>query len=130
MKPGAAGIWAAGRSLIAVIGDRRRAVVAPTTDDARTSLLGLLQNAGASEIVLPEALARGDPVSQLALRAGLVVWIAPASLLEPLRRAAGITAGPPRATAAMLARLAGIPLLRAQLRRLTPPRDDRQLSLL
>ncbi len=130
MRRSACGLWATGRSLVAVTGDRQRAVVAPATDDARLGLVELLRDAGTTELVLPEALARGDPVGQLALRAGLVVWVVPAAVLDPLRRAAGLTPGPPRATAVMLARLPGIPALRAQLRRLGPARDERQLSLL
>ena len=73
-------------------------------------------------------LVRGDPVTRSAVRAGLAVWIAPDTLVSAVARAAAIT--DPARTAAMLARLPRVPLLRAQLRRLAASAEPTQVPLL
>ncbi|HEX9194303.1 MAG TPA: hypothetical protein VF871_11205 [Burkholderiales bacterium] len=131
MTPITCGLILAPRRLVAVVlgpgGEARRVIRAALTDDARFGLVEYLAAAGA-EIVVTDALVRGDPVGRSAVRAGLAVWIAPDTLVSAVARAAAIT-GPPR-TAAMLARLPRVPLLRAQLRRLAASPEPRQVPLL
>lgn len=126
------GLWLARRRLVAVLlgpaGDVRRTLHAALTDDARYGLIEYL--AGAElEIVLTEALARSDLVALQAVRRGMPVWTVDDGLAAALLGAAGIR-NPTRA-AALLARLPRIALLRASLRRLTPPEKSAgQLPLL
>ncbi len=131
MTPITCGLVLAPRRLVAVVlgpgGEARRAIRAALTDDARYGLVAYLANAGA-EIVAAEALVRGDAVAQRALAAGLVAWVAPDALAAAITRAAAIT--DPARTAAMLARLPRVPLLRAQLRRLASAVEPRQVPLL
>ncbi len=131
MTPPTCGLVLAPRRLVAVIlapgGEAPRAIRAALSDDARYGLVACLANLGA-EIVAAEALVRGDPVAQRAIGAGLVAWVAPDVLVAAVTSAAAIT-GPAR-TAAMLARLPRVPLLRAQLRRLTAVVEPRQVPLL
>lgn len=131
MSPPTCGIWLAPRRLVAVIlgpsGEVRPALRAALTGDAR---LGLVQYLAAQdcEVVLPEVLVAGDAIAAIALRQGIQLWAAPDPLLSALRRAGAIT--DPVRSAALLARLPRIPLLRAQLRRLTTSAAHRQIPLL
>jgi hypothetical protein len=131
MTPPTCGLVLAPRRLVAVVlgpgGEARRAIRAALTDDARYGLVEYLSATGA-EIVVTDALARGDPVARRAARAGLVVWVAPDALAAAITRAAAVTA-PPR-IATVLARLPAIPLLRGQLRRLAIAAEPRQVPLL
>ncbi len=131
MTPITCGLILAPRRLVAVVlgpgGEARRVIRAALTDDARFGLVEYLAAAGA-EIVVTDALVRGDPVGRSAVRAGLAVWIAPDTLVSAVARAAAIT--DPARTAAMLARLPRVPLLRAQLRRLAASPEPRQVPLL
>jgi hypothetical protein len=127
-----AGLWLARRRLVAVLvgpgGEARRAIRAALTDDARFGLVEYLAAAGV-EIVATEALARADLLPAQAARRGLAVWSADDALVAAWLRAAGIR--DPARAAALLARLPGIPLLRASLRRLAPPAvQARQIPLL
>ncbi len=131
MTPLTCGLVLAPRRLVAVVvgpgGEARRAIRAALTDDARYGLVAYLAHAGA-EIVAAEALVRANPTAQHALAAGLVTWAAPDALVAAVARAVAIT--DPARIAAMLARLPRIPLLRAQLRRLAPTVEPRQVRLL
>jgi len=131
VTPPTCGLVRAPRRLVAVVlgpgGEARRAIRAALSDDARFGLVEYLAAAGA-EIVVTDALVRGDPVARHAVRAGLAVWIAPDTLVSAVARAAAIT--DPARTAAMLARLPRVPLLRAQLRRLAASAEPRQVPLL
>ncbi len=131
MTPITCGLVRAPRRLVAVVlgpgGEARRAIRAALSDDARFGLVEYLAAAGA-EIVVTDVLVRGDPVARSAVRAGLAVWIAPNTLVSAVARAAAIT--DPARTAAMLARLPRVPLLRAQLRRLAASAEPRQVPLL
>ena len=131
MTPITCGLVLAPRRLVAVVlgpgGGARRAIRAALTDDARYGLVEYLATA-AAEIVVTDTLVRGDPVARSAVRAGLAVWIAPDTLVSAVARAAAIT--DPARTAAMLARLPRVPLLRAQLRRLAASAEPRQVPLL
>lgn len=126
-----AGIVLARRRLVAAIlhpGDRQHRVLrAVLTDDARAGLAHYLAAAGA-EIVVPEALAQGDPFASVARAAGLRIWIAPDALVAGIARATAIT--DPARLAAVMARLPGIPLLRAQLRRAPSGATPTQVPLL
>jgi len=130
VTPITCGVVLAPRRLVAVVlgpgGESRRAIRAALTDDARYGLGEYLAAAGA-EIVVTDALVRGDPVARHASRAGLVVWVAPDALVTAVARAAAIT--DPARTAAILARLPRVPLLRAQLRRLATAVEPRQVPL-
>jgi hypothetical protein len=126
------GLVLAPRRLVAVVlgpgGEARRAIRAALTDDARFGLVHYLAATGA-DLAVSDSLLVADPVVRRAADAGLVVWLAPASLVSALAQAAAITH--PARLAAILARLHRVPLLRAQLRRLSPPdRDPRQVPLL
>ena len=131
MTPITCGLVLAPRRLVAVVlgpgGEARRAIRAALTDDARFGLVEYLAAAGA-EIVVTDVLVRGDPVARSAVRASLAVWIAPDTLVSAVARAAAIT--DPARTAAILARLPRVPLLRAQLRRLATAVEPRQVPLL
>jgi hypothetical protein len=126
------GLWLAQRRLVAVLvgpgGEQRRLIRSALTPDARFGLLEYLV-ATETEIVAAEALARCDLLPQQAARRGLVVWTAGDGLVAALLRAAAIR--DPARAAALLARLPGIPLLRASLRRLAPhDAQARQLPLI
>ena len=96
---------------------------------ARWGLVLRLAAVGA-DLVVDEALLPADSIAFVASRAGLRVWVAGPPLVGSLCCAAGITRGPPRVSAALLARLPAIPWLRDHLRRLEPADDPRQLPLL
>lgn len=125
------GLVLAPRRLVAVVlgpgGEARRAIRAALTDDARYGLVEYLGNTGA-EVVLSDALARADPVAQGVVAAHLVAWTVPDALVAAISRAAAIA--DPSRTAAMLARLPRVPLLRLQLRRLSAGAEPRQVPLL
>lgn len=94
---------------------------------------GLLENLEATygldiAIVMTDAQARLDDVGRIAVERKLVVWLAPWRLIDGLRTVAGLTTGPPRRTAILLARLHLHSAYRGLLKRLE--RDDRQLVLL
>lgn len=130
--PGACGIWPASRRLVAVIagedGRARAPIALARTDDARAALLNHLLDTGTNALVLPRPALDAEPLIALAIADGLRVWLAPAGLVEPLRRAAALTS--PRLSAGMLARLPAVPSLRAQLVRVEPAgQDPRQLAL-
>ena len=130
------GLWPGRSQLVVVVADDDGKAGPPLlvarTDDARW---GLLEHLDATqgldcELVVPEDLLKSDSIANLALRRGLAVWIAPQRLVEAIRVVAGLATGPPRRSAAMLARLPLSFALRAQLRRLVGPADDRQIPLL
>lgn len=129
----ACGVWLGRRGLAAVLADgsgrvRLTITVAPT-DDARWGLARRLAAVGA-DLVIDEAHLPADPIAFVAQRAGARVWVAGPPLVGSLRCVAGIARGPPRASAALLARLPAIPWLRDHLRRLEPADDPRQIPLL
>lgn len=113
------GIWPGRRVLVAVLHGTatKPPVRVANTDDGREGLVAYLVAAGFTEVVVPEPL-REDRLLTVARESGLVVWITPRCVLEPLRRAAGISTKPPAQSAAMLARLPGVPIYRGQMRRL------------
>lgn len=129
----ACGVWLGHRGLAAVFADGsgrvRLAITVARTDDARWGLAHLLAALGA-DLVIEEALLPADPIAFVAQRVGVRVWVAGPPLVGSLRCAAGITRGPPRASAALLARLPASPWLRGHLRRLEPADDPRQIPLL
>jgi len=132
VTPITCGLVLAPRRLVAVVlmpgGEARRAIRAALTDDARFGLVQYLAATGA-DLAVSDSLLVADPVVRRAAEAGLVVWLAPASLVSALAQAAAITE--PARLAALVARLPFVPLLRAQLRRLSPhARDPRQVPLL
>lgn len=129
----ACGVWLGWRGLAAVFADGdgrvRLPITVEGTDAARWGLVHRLAAVDA-DLVVDEALLPADPIAFVAQRAGVRVWVAGPPLVGSLRCAAGITRGPPRASAALLARLPAIPWLRDHLRRLEPADDPRQLPLL
>lgn len=133
MSAAAGGVWPHRSALLFVSVDARGRAAHPTsyplTDTARWQLLLHLALLGSCPLVLPSSLAQTDSLSTYARLEGLVVWLAPDSLVDAVRTVAGLATGPPARTAAALARLLLSPVLRAHLRRL-PPLDDRQLPLL
>ena len=129
----ACGVWLGRRGLAAVLADGggriRLATSIPATHTARLALVELLAAVNA-DLVVEEPLLPADPIAFVAGRAGVRVWVAGPPLVAALRIAAGIDRGPPRASAAMLARLPAIPWLRTHLRRIDPADDPRQVPLL
>lgn len=129
----ACGVWLGRRGLAAVLADgggrTRLATTIPATHAARTALVELLAAVNA-DLVVDEPLLPADPIAFIAGRAGVRVWVADPPLVASLRIAAGIDRGPPRASAALLARLPAIPWLRTHLRRIDPADDPRQVPLL
>ncbi len=128
----ACGVWPTSRGLVAVLIDsagRARSFYVAPTDEARWGLSQRLAAVGA-ELVLDEALVENDRIATAARRAGVTVWIAGPPLIGALRCAAGIARRGARPSAALLARLPAIPWLRSLLRRLEPPDDERQITLL
>lgn len=114
------GIWPARDGLVAVVADDDGRLISThlaIRNDADCSDLihHLDETEGLDwQLVLPEHH-RANSVAQIAAENAVAVWIAPRRLVEPIRIAAGLTTGPPRRSALLLAR---IPLssLRACLR--------------
>lgn len=129
------GLWSARRRLIAVVvddeGRASPAIAAPLDDDARWGLLARLDAVHGldCELVIPEDMAKDESIGRLALARGVAVWVAPQCVIDAIRAAAALATGPPARTAAMIARLALVPIWRGQLRRLGPTIDQRQLPL-
>ncbi len=129
----ACGVWLGRRGLAAVLVDGSGRVfltaTVARTDAARWGLAQRLAAVGA-DLVIDEALIPADPVGFAARRACVRVWVAGPPLVGSLRAITGAARGPPKASAALLARLPFVPWLRAQLRRLEPEDDPRQVPLL
>jgi hypothetical protein len=129
----ACGVWLGRRGLAAVLADGggrvRLAITVALTDAARWGLAQRLAAVDA-ELVVDEAHLPADPIAFIAQRAGVRVWVAGPPLVGSLRCAAGLTRGPPRTAAALLARLPAIPWLRDHLRALETADDPRQIPLL
>lgn len=127
------GLWRTPRRLLAVVLDEhgrpRPPISVALTDDARWGLLVWLQSQGYHDVVLTDALARGDPIGPIALTLGVRLWVVPASVVEGVRQVTELTKRAPKHTAALLARWPGAPALRSYLRAAVPDLDDRQLGL-
>jgi hypothetical protein len=127
------GLWPGRLHLTAVVADddgkAGSALLVARNDDARWELLQHLDvTEGLDyELVVPEGLLVIDPIADLALRHGRTVWIAPWQWVDAIRQVAGLAKGPPRRSAAMIARLPLTPF-RAQLRRAAGP-DRRQFTM-
>lgn len=130
-----------GPSVVGVVGSPRTLVAAgivspgsprsfrvARTDDGRAQLVEAARSTGATALVVPEPLARGDPLVARALAGGMPVWIVPTALVDTLCRAARLRT--PLRIAEALTRLPSIPSARGQLRRVVPAYDHRQLKLL
>ena len=130
------GLWFRRNLLIAVILEHEGHSSAPLSflrsEDGRRQLLAYLarHHGSSCQLVATEGLLRVDPIGELAVRDGLVVWSAPQLLIEAIRGVSGLAAGPPKRSALMLARLPSHPFFRPQLRHHAPPSDHRQLPLL
>jgi hypothetical protein len=130
------GIWLARRQrgLVAVVVDEEGEAQPPlrfgrSPEDVWALLAHLDATVGCDcELVLPHWLAQTDDIARLALKRGVDVWLVPSVMLEAVHVVAHLATGPPARTAAVLARLPLAPLLRAQLRRLSPP-NQKQLPL-
>lgn len=127
------GLWRTPRRLLAVVldehGRSRPPISIARTDNARWGLLLWLQSKGHRDLVLTDALARGDPIGRMALAQGVRVWLVPTPVVEDVRQATELTTRPAKYTAALLARWPGAPALRSYLRPAVPDFDDRQLGL-
>jgi hypothetical protein len=130
----AVAVWPLRRQLVAVAADDDgRAQLLATFDRTDEGRWEMLARADAElgldyELVLPDWLARSDTLAQLALSRGTTVWLIPGPLIEAVRIIGGLGTGPPRRTAAALARVPRAHALRAYLRRLVPD-DSRQLRM-
>ena len=127
------GVWLGRRGLAAVLIDNSgrvcfTATVAPT-DAARWGLAQRLVAVGA-DLIIDESHLPADPVAFAARRAGVRVWVAGPPLVGALRTVTGAARGPPKTSAALLARLPSVPWLRAHLRRLEDDDDPGQVPLL
>jgi len=128
------GLWVARSTLWAVVvdddGRQLGSTAVSRTGDARW---GLLMHVDAHHgldctMVLTDEHARLDEIANLALLQKMEVWLAPWRTVDAVRAVAALATGPPKRTAAALARMMLNPLFRPQLRRLQ--RDPRQLSML
>lgn len=128
------GIWRTPRRLVAVVvddhGKARAPIAVALTDDARWGLLVWLHAKGVSELVVTDELASSDTVVAMAMTLGICPWLAPAQVVEGIRRATGLTDRPAKFSAAMLARWRAISALRPYLRAASPDINERQLALL
>lgn len=130
------GIWLARRSmgLVAVVVDEDGEAQSPLSfgrspDNVWALLAHLDAAVGCDyELVLPDWLAKTDDIARPALERGVDVWLVTPATLEAVHVVAHLSTGPPARTAAALARLPLAPLLRAQLRRMSPP-NRKQLPL-
>lgn len=127
------GLWRSPRRLLAVVLDEhgrpRPPISIALTDDARLGLLAWLQSKGLRNLVLTDALARGDPIGRMALALDIRLWVVPAQVVEDVRQATELNRRAPKYTAALLARWPGAPALRSYLRTAGPDLDHRQLGL-
>jgi hypothetical protein len=127
------GLWPGRLHLTAVVADDDGKAGSPLlvarTDDARWDFLQHLDATEGldCELVVPEGLLVIDPIAELALCHGLTVWIAPWQWVHAIRQAAGLATGPPKRSAAMIARLP-LTAFRAELRRSTRPHEH-QLTM-
>lgn len=130
----ACGLWPVEHRLLAVVIDDHGHVNAPLValdDDERWDLLSKLDAEYGldCELVFPDSMLRQDAICRFALERRHIALAAPSALVDSIRRVADLARGP--RTAAMLARLALVPALRQQLRRVRHlPCDWRQLTLL
>lgn len=128
------GLWVARSALWAAVVDDRGVLLEQLAitrdDDARWTLLAHLDAHHGLDcaLVLTDEHAQLDELADLALERKMDVWLAPWRTVDAVRVVAALATGPPRRTAATLARMMVQPLFRAQLRRLW--RDPRQLSML
>lgn len=128
------GLWVARSALWAAVVDDDGKLVEQLAvarhGDARWGLLSHLDAHHGLDcaLVLTDEHARIDELANMALERKMAVWLAPWRAVDAVRIVAALATGPPRRTAAALARMMGQPLFRAQLRRLQ--RDPRQLSML
>lgn len=131
--PPTGGLWSTPRGLWLVVlnGSRPQAPLRILrSDEGRQVGLEQLAEVQGLELVMPEMQRAVDPFAELALGRGVPVWLVPELLLDALRRAAGLHTGPPARTAALLARLPHVAMLRPSLRRMTLEPDPCQLSML
>lgn len=130
----ACGLWVARSALWAAVVDDRGVLLEQLAitrdDDARWGLLSHLDAHHGLDcaLVLTDEHARIDELANLALERRMDVWLAPWRTVDAVRVVTALATGPPKRTAAALARMTVQPLFRAQLRRLW--RDPRQLSML
>lgn len=103
---------------------------AARTDEACWALLAYLEATDGLdfELVLSDRTARSTPVARIALERGIAVWLVPDALVDALCVVGRLGFGPPRRTAAALARLPLTRVFRGQMTRLDPG-DHRQLAL-
>lgn len=131
----ACGLWLSKYRLVGVVvdDDGRPAptVLAAVDDEERWALLNYVDAEHGLDcaLIVPEDLLKADAICRIALERGHELWAAPRPLVEAIRRAARIATG--SRVAAMIARLALVPGLRGQLRRIDRGAHDcRQLPLL
>ena len=102
------GLWRSPRRLLAVVLDEhgrpRPPISIALTDDARLGLLAWLQSKGLRDLVLTDALARGDPIGRMALALGIRVWVLPAPVVADVRQATAWPRRAPKSPAAPLVR--------------------------
>jgi hypothetical protein len=130
--PAFCGLWPGPGRATAVLFDtlteHQRALSLANTTLAYTTLLDWLAQQNA-HLVIPDTLLAAPCLNQ-ASQIPVAVWVAPSPLLEAIRLATGLTARPPKHTAALLARWPTAPALRSFLRRLIAACPSDQLSLL
>jgi hypothetical protein len=134
--PRLCGVWRGRRGLSAVLVDedgsaRQPLLISTASPEARWELL---EHIDATEgldwqLVLPQSLARADPIARFALARDIPIWVVPNSVVEAVTTLGRLDLLPAGRIAAALARLPSIPFFRRDLRRLEPP-DRRQLDLL
>ena len=127
------GLWPGARRIIAVIadaeGNTRPPITAAYTDEA---LWGLLQYIAYHDAqpVLSKSLTRRNHFGKKITDEGLLLWRISDGFFDQLRIASALSKKPGRYSAAMLARLPHLPMLRDHLERVNPLVSKNQLSLL
>ncbi len=127
------GLWPGARRIIAVIadaqGNTRPPITASYTDEAVWGILQYIAYHDAQP-VLSNALICRNSLGKKIADEGLPLWQISDGFFEQLRIAAALTKKTGRYSAAMLARLPYLPMLRNHLERINPLVAKNQLSLL
>lgn len=128
-----AGLWPTPRHLLVVIldahGKPRFPIRVAHSPYAWQALFRHLAGTTDPAVVVSDNFLHQAPLARLARDHQVRLWIAPHSLVHAIRKAAGLSASPPKNSAALLARLPMIPALRQHLKCLDLTHDPRQQNL-
>lgn len=129
-----AGIWFTPRRLVVALVNSEGKETGVSFSTARgergcVDLVMCLKARDVSDLVTTDEVARSNPIAPPAARHGLRMWLAPAGVVDGVRRIAGLAQKPPKQSATLLARWKTVASMSTYLRLLVGPVDDRQLPL-